>query len=134
TLGDPYARYRERTWRMVPLIWLSAPGREELDQVDLGHDRRYLVAVLDDCHLVLGEQLAQARYRSAQRDHAVDGLHHRADRLLQLVAALEQRLQQVHLVQHGDGLVAVHHWKLGDAVPLHQLDGDFRRIGGLHGV
>ncbi|TMB00823.1 MAG: isoprenylcysteine carboxylmethyltransferase family protein [Deltaproteobacteria bacterium] len=21
TLGDPYARYRERTWRMVPLIW-----------------------------------------------------------------------------------------------------------------
>lgn len=21
TLGDAYARYRERTWRMVPLIW-----------------------------------------------------------------------------------------------------------------
>src|SRR5258706_300863 len=97
-------------WTMPKrLSWASAMRCEELDQVDLGDDRRHLVAVLDDRHVVLGEQLAQARDRRAQRDHAVDGLHHRADGLVQLVAALQQRLQQVHFVQHGYGLVPVDH-------------------------
>src|SRR6266849_7561594 len=82
----------------------SARG-EPLDQVDLRHDRRDLISVLDDRHLVLREQLPQPRHRRPQRHHPVDGLHHRADRLVQLVPALEQRLQEVHLVQHGHRLV-----------------------------
>src|SRR4051812_7263453 len=49
--------FRDRT------LGAPSPPRQPLDEVDLSHDRRQVVAVLDDRHLILGEELPQPRHR-----------------------------------------------------------------------
>src|SRR3954470_8653804 len=48
---------------MDRILGTPSPRPQPLDEVDLRHDGRQVVTVLDDCHLILGEELAQPRHR-----------------------------------------------------------------------